>query len=202
MMKIGLLREGKNDERAVKSLLEKISSRDISFNCIPGDGQIITKIPGSLQIFFGSSSEKVDIAFLISDIDKYTSREKDVRDILAKNKYFLLGEKIVSGFPDPNFEQWLISEEDAIKFLFKLDGAKPLPYSDIKDPKDRLQKIIDKSEEFSSDFTITNEEIYSKIIERINLKTLAKRDSSFQSFLSEAEKAFKSFPVTSELPFK
>lgn len=192
-MKIGLLREGKNDERPIKKLLEKIATGVISFNCIPGDGQIITKIPSSLEIFFGNAAEKADIAVLISDLDRYPNREKEVREILSKNKYFLQGEKIISGFPNPNFEQWIISEEDAIKTLFKLEGSQQLPHNDIKNPKDRLQKLIDESE-FADDFTITNEEIYTKIVDKINLKTLAQRDTSFQKFLTEAEKVLKSKP--------
>ncbi len=189
-MKIGVLYEGKFDDRAIKRIIIKIilqkyprvDPADIVFVTKSGGGNIEGHIYPATSLFFVANN--CDCAIYISDTDNgATSVRKKMQRVAAKVKKAVedlaRGARVVVACPKPELEQWFFGDELTIKRVLELPETEPLKYPEMA-PKDRLTKLIF---DYNS-YLLTPVEIYEKIASHLDL---AKLDDhrSFRKFRLE-----------------
>ena len=191
-MHIGLLCEGSHDIAPLSILIRRIvediflkreDSLDFSVHTTRGS---IT--PDDLRA--GISKLRIngsDFLIFVFDTDGDISRKKKIREIiiqLANVEY--CSEKVVFGFPDSEFEKWLLSDEDAIKRILSLPGSLPLGLDPNKDPKENLNDLIDDALAVGRLTLLeTRTSIYGKIAASIDLAILEGRQVSFREFSAD-----------------
>ncbi len=188
-MLIGLLYEGKRDESAISSLIKRILEdcvkEDLRFIQYKAEGPIINKINPALKTFFGLK-ESAEIAVFFSDQDKDPNHCKNLeiktREELATH---YSGRKVVFAFPSPHFENWFIVEENSLKELYELERGEKLPFSEIKYPKSRLERI----HETANIEMLTITKAYTKLAEGIDIKLLKDKDRDFKRLHNELREA-------------
>lgn len=186
-MKIGVLFEGKYDQpilRIINRILNSHYNKStlIDFTSQPSDGDIEGSLEPTIYLFF--TIEHCDLVVFVADKGKKSS-QKD-KSIKKKTKKLLQSiypnGKLVFAFPEPEFEQWYLDEEDAVKKLLGLNFSSPLPHNEIKEPKERLEKIIDECEK---EIDETKMDIYLKLARNIDLNKLSLCSPSFKKFRSD-----------------
>lgn len=191
-MTIGLLYEGTLDEKPLEVIIEKVIGlvgrqgvHNIKFISRPASGSIEGYIKSSAILFYDTYN--CNLAFFIADTDGDDKKISRIRASVSKHCRKINSSSVnVVGCPDPELEQWLIDEENAIKQVFSLPSVKPLPFNEIAHPKERLQKIISI---YNRDITVTRSELYAKVVNLMNLDKLRMNSPSFKSFYNSIQKA-------------
>lgn len=188
-MQVGLLHEGRNDEKALTNLISRIicvkrtdlSPETVHFLCKEAHGNIQGHIPQTIHLFFKLNS--CDIAVFASDLDpgslQAKAKQQRITRITKQNliKIHPTG-IVVNAFPKPELEAWLLYDEQAVKSVLNISGT--LPFEDC-DPKSRLTKIIHAYPQFSFS---TDSEIYGEIANRVDITALLS-NSSFKRFYNK-----------------
>lgn len=182
-MLVGILSENTTDSDPLKEIIIKILSEfsiTPSFIVVDAYGPIVTKIESAYKLFF-ETSPSCKIAVFLNDFDRYPERCAKVKRMASGYIANNPSAKIVVGCPKPTFEQWLLTEENAMKSVLRLNPSSPIPHRSITDPKARLQKIIDEN----GDITMSYKDNYVEIAKLLNLNVLIGRDSTFKRFYED-----------------
>lgn len=186
-MIIGILAESSNDSEPLKEIIKKILTAELNTNLnfitFESNTGIFADMNKAAKLFF-DAEPNCHIAIYLNDLDDQPNRCKKIRQwattYCSKNAQGI----IVVGCPDPTFEQWFVSEENAIKNVLGLDSTKPLPH-DGQHPKARMEKMIYEN----PDITISKKSAYIDIAKKLNLTVLKDRDRSFKRFYEEFQES-------------
>lgn len=183
-LKYALIREGSSDE-VLKILVEKYGeSKGLKFECSdqhskPFKGPLANTLLRirTMDIF---DVANLDCAFYFTDKDRgdFNKIEKIEEAITSVNSLHL--QKSIIGIPDPHMEAWLLADQDNVKAVFRLDGTKPLPYSDLE-PKSRLENLCRNSD----DTELTPPEARKRLATGADLNKTARSCPSFNSFVGK-----------------
>ncbi len=188
-MIIGILAESSNDSEPLKEIIRKIITEklntNLSFITFESNTGIFADMNKASKLFF-EAEPNCHIAIYLNDLDDQPSRCKKIRqwatNYCSKNAQGI----IVVGCPDPTFEQWFISEENAVKNVLGLDSAEPLPYNG-QHPKTRMENMVYKNQ----DITISKKSAYINIAKKLNIGVLKERNRSFKRFYDEFVKSLQ-----------
>lgn len=178
-----LISEGVSDVYSIQIICQRLASledKEIRLNdelSRPANGPITENI---VRLRVGQfSSNSVAFGVCLSDTDKNRYNEKmALLNGMVEKTDSAWHDRIAIGSPCRNLEAWLLADEDCVKKILSLDGAKALPFGSENDPKARLLRLAAQY----GDDSLTPQGLRKQLAERINLEIVAKKNSSFAKF--------------------
>ncbi len=186
MLLTGIHCEGYLDELITKVLIKRILREegvdsDIEFRVSHADTGLTDRSIKAAVSLFGDIKPPCNLAVFITDQDGNTDKLRNLTSMIKNQIDGLFDDYAILACPEPNIENWLLKEEDAIKNIFLLDAANQLPESNISEPKARLKTII---KIFNKDLTKNHNDICFEITKLLNISKLKSVDRSFDCFHS------------------
>lgn len=185
-LETGFLCEGTSDVSTLKILVERLLG-EFGFEMSvveelsnPTNGPISEKATKLRAKLFADAG--IDIALFIADADKigFSAKHERIKKWVTEATPFW-AEHCIVGIPERNLEAWLLADQDTVKKMLKLDGGKSLPFASMKDPKERLIKLV---AEFSDKFLLPAM-FRVDIARKANLNTMRNNSNSFRAFSDE-----------------
>ncbi len=191
-MVVGVLYEGGLDIEPLQEIISVTACEcgyllPITYELYPASAQTLPKFKAAATKF---SQSKVDVFITHVDTDGDATRRTTYRNLLGEHRELLINMKSIALFVDPHFEVCFIEEESALKNFFTFPNDQPLPYAELR-PKARVQNMIkrDLPDECES---WRDSVIYAEITKRMNLDTLARKNTDFENFRRELIQVFSS----------
>lgn len=178
-IKLGIAYEGTLDTGFVTALMDRLLD-ELGFGTSEMDivqaRTVVTKFVPVYLKRFGDKS--CDLMVFLTDGDNGTNTKRDIVEKIESTHPEALTSCVI-GIPEPHLERWIIADEDTVKSVFNLDGAKALPFPTMK-PKDRLISICS-----SSEYTGTLDDAKVTIANCANIQAMTRRCSDFASFMED-----------------
>jgi hypothetical protein len=189
-MIIGILHEGESDfatlEVLSRNILENrlgVTIKNLSFASLCANGPTPPKLSAAAIRFFETplkKDSKVDFMIFHSDVDGDSTKRTSaitLRDQYQRDKPPV---QIALALPEPHMEEWFFAEVDALCAYFEI-SVEELDRIPGKTPKDKMKSLINAY----SEVTLSSNEIYAAISERIDIDKLFNRDQNFQYFTND-----------------
>jgi hypothetical protein len=191
-LKVGIAYEGTLDTSYVGALVARLLTElgyGISMLDVVQARTVITKfVPVYVNRF---SNKGCDLMIFLTDGDGGTNTRKDIKDKIEASKPEVM-QFCAIGIAEPHLESWVIADEDAVKSVFNLGGADPLPHPLMK-PKDRLISICN-----SSDYQGTLDDAKVTIANNANIQAMSRRCADFASFVQELRAALNQLNLSGQ----
>lgn len=179
-LKIGIAYEGGSDGDIILEITRKVV--EPKGYSIPKYEQETpaTGLIGFIPLYLKKFEEiGLDLVIFSTDQDnEHDSRRSIIKDKISNFSQTYV-DKVALAIPSPHIEAWLFLQDSIIKNLLKLNGAEPLPYSNMP-PKQRLMKIFNENQ-----YNGTFGEFKIEIAKRLDLDQCSRVDSAFNAFIQD-----------------
>lgn len=132
----------------------------------------------------------IDLLIVVKDgnCKGYSEQVRNLKKYL--NATHPLREKVVYAVPDPHIERWYIGDQGAFRDGVGLNAAPNLPQYKCK--KDYYKEIMSRALRGSGVSSLLGGVEYAeRIVDRINLDLLGRRNAGFQNFVGDLRRMFK-----------
>lgn len=182
----GILSEGDSDLSSLSILcgrIAKIKGIELELNIPlskPANGPISDKVIRVRTEMFRKGGVQFAAYFADADKDGFHKKVKFIKDVIRDIDTSWLDRAVV-GVPDRNLEAWLLEDQDMVKKILGIPGSLPLPHSEIKDPKEKLIRLVAEY----GDEAMTPTSFRLELANKIDLNILKRKSNSFRAFYDD-----------------